>query len=80
MVESKMLSDCPFKNSDVMGFIFDYLTQLEGVYVQRLNRRMYRIKVPLFVKTFYLPSFKILPKNEFINFVRTMNLHTHQYQ
>ena len=73
MVEFKMLVDCAFKYSDVMGLIFDYLTQLEAVYVQRLNRRMYHVKVPSFVKTFYLPSFKLLPKHEMINMARTMN-------
>ena len=79
MVESKMqeLADCKFKNSDVMGLIFDYSTMLEAVYVQRLNKRMYHIKVPTFVTTFYLPSFKLLPKHEFINTVRTMNVATH---
>ena len=72
--------DCGFKNSDVMGLIFDYLTFLEAAYLQRLNKRMYHVKVPTFVKTFYLPSFKMLPKHEFINIVRTMNAETHQYR
>ena len=61
-----------------MGLIFDYLTQFEAVYVQRLNRRMYYVKVPSFVKTFYLPSFKLLPKHQFIHMVRTFSA-SHQY-
>ena len=41
---------------------------------------MYHIKVPSFVKTFYIPSFKLLPKHEYINMIRTMNSETHQYR
>ena len=77
---TRKVVDCVFKNSDVMGLIFDYLTLLEAVYLQRLNRRMYYVKVPTFVQTFYLPSFKLLPKHEFINTVRTMNVATHQFR
>ena len=48
--------DCSFKSSDVMGLIFECLNQYEHLYLQGLNRRMFYVKVPLFVKYFYLPQ------------------------
>ena len=67
--------DCPFKNTDVMGVIFENLSQRENIILQRLNRQMYYRKVPTFVRTVYLNLFsfpKLLPKHEFIHMVWTL--------
>ena len=73
--------DCQFKHTDVMGLVFENLTQREQIFVQRLNKWMYYRKVPTFVKTVRLISFpKLQPKHLFVNMVRTMNHETHQYR
>ena len=63
MVEYSQV-DYPFKNTDVMGKVFKNLTQRERIRMQGLNRRMYRLKVPTFIKTVDLLLFpKLQPKH-----------------
>ena len=65
-----------------MGVIFEYLSQHEIlVVIQHLNRSMFYVKVPSFVRiVFLIPFPKLAPKNEFSKIFRTMNGETHKYK
>ena len=60
-MEKNFPVDCAFKHTDIMGVIFEFLTLYENIIVlQHLNKRIYYLKMPTFVKkVYFFPQFEL---------------------